>query len=110
MGVGSLVLKKKILSQFQVNEDDLRKLCRQMNVKSLAIFGSVIQGEFKAGQSDIDFLVEFEAVSIDGFFDFLEGLKNLFHYNDIDLVTAASLKNQVIRQQILSSKQDLYAA
>lgn len=95
------VLKKKILSQFQVAEDDLRTLCRQMNVKSLAIFDSVVQGEFKPGQSDIDFLVEFETVSVDGFFDFLDGLKKLFQYNDIELVTADSLKNHVLRQEVL---------
>ncbi|MGZ3743471.1 MAG: nucleotidyltransferase family protein [Pseudobdellovibrionaceae bacterium] len=103
-------LKKTILSQFHVKEEDLIKLCRDMNVKSLAIFGSITQGEFKPGKSDIDFLVEFESVTVDGFFDFLDGLKKLFHYNDIDLVTSASLKNQVIRQEILSSKEDLYAA
>ncbi|HEY8271124.1 MAG TPA: nucleotidyltransferase domain-containing protein [Pseudobdellovibrionaceae bacterium] len=104
------VLKKRILSQFQVSEEDLIKLCQAMGVKSLAIFGSALQGNFKPGQSDIDFLVEFELVSIDCFFDFLEGLKRLFHYTDIDLVTRGSLKNQVIREEILSSKKDLYAA
>lgn len=104
------VFKKRILSQFQVSEVDLIKLCRAMGVKSLSIFGSALQGDFKPGQSDIDFLVEFESVSIDSFFDFLDGLKRLFHYNDIDLVTRGSLKNQVIRDEILSSKEDLYAA
>ncbi len=110
MAGGNDILKKKILSDFQVNEEDLRKLCRELGVKSLAIFGSVIQGEFKPGQSDIDFLVEFESVSLDGFFDFLDGLKKLFHYDDIDLVTTDSLKNHVIRREVLLSKEDLYAA
>jgi predicted nucleotidyltransferase len=31
--------------------------------KSLTVFGSVTQGGFKDGQSDIDFLVEFESIS-----------------------------------------------
>lgn len=81
-----------------------------MGVKSLAVFGSVIQCEFHSGQSDIDFLVEFESLSVDKFFDFLEGLKKIFQYDNIDLVTIGSLKNKIIREEILSSKEDLYAA
>ena len=53
------IFKQKILSQFNVNEEDLKRLCLKMGVKSLAVFGSVTQGGFKIGQSDIDFLVEF---------------------------------------------------
>ncbi|NJL26010.1 MAG: toxin-antitoxin system toxin subunit [Calothrix sp. SM1_5_4] len=104
------ILKNGILTQFKVNEDDLGKLCREMGVRSLAVFGSVTQGEFKAGQSDIDFLVEFEVISADRFFDFLDGLKKLFHYDNVDLVTSASLKNHVIRQSILSSQESIYVA
>jgi predicted nucleotidyltransferase len=104
------IFKQKILSQFNVNEDDLIRLCLKMGVKSLAVFGSVTQGEFKVGQSDIDFLVEFESISADRFFDFLDDLKILFQYENIDLVTFGSLKNQVIRQSILSSQENIYAA
>ena len=93
-----------------MREEDLKQLCRKMGVKSLAVFGSVTMGQFHAGQSDIDFLVEFESLSVDQFFDFLEGLKRIFHYDNIDLVTAGSLKNKIIREEILSSKEDLYAA
>lgn len=98
------------MSQFKVDEDDLKNLCRKMGVRSLSVFGSVVYGRFKTGQSDIDFLVEFESISADRFFDFLDGLKNVFHYNNVDLVTTASLKNQVIREQILSSQENIYAA
>lgn len=103
-------LKAKIFDQFKVDEDDLKKLCRKMGVKSLAVFGSVARNEFKAGQSDIDFLVEFEVISTDRFFDFLDGLRELFHYDNVDLVTIASLKNQVIRQAIIASQENIYAA
>jgi predicted nucleotidyltransferase len=110
MGHKDHVFKERIFKQFNVSEDELTMLCRDMGVKSLAVFGSVTQGEFKAGQSDIDFLVEFEVISMDRFFDFLEGLKKLFHYDNIDLVTFASLKNQVIKQSILASQENIYAA
>lgn len=110
MSNGNHLQKKHILGLFNVNEAELNRLCREMGVKSLAVFGSVPQGGFKAGQSDIDFLVEFETVSIDRFFDFQDGLKRLFNYDNIDLVTAGSLKNRVIRQSILSSQENIYAA
>lgn len=107
---GNQALKAKILQQFKVNESDLKKLCDQMQVRTLSVFGSVTQNEFKSGQSDIDFLVEFETISIDRFFDFLDGLKKIFHYENIDLVTVASLKNHVIREEVLSSQEKIYAA
>ena len=110
MSANSHIVKKGILSQFKVDEEELKRLCREMGVRSLAVFGSVTQGEFKVGISDIDFLVEFEVVSVDRFFDFLDGLKKLFHYDNVDLVTSASLKNHVIRQSILSSQENIYAA
>ncbi len=110
MSAGNQTIKFELFRQFKVNEDDLKLLCLKMGVRSLAVFGSVIHGDFKMGQSDIDFLVEFEIVSADRFFDFLDGLKELFHYDKIDLVTMSSLKNQVIRQTILSSQKNIYAA
>ena len=107
---GKHISKEQIFSQFKVNEDELKRHCRKMGVRSLAVFGSVTQGNFKDGQSDIDFLAEFESVSVDAFFDFLDGLKKIFHYENVDLVTSASLKNRVIRQEILSSQENIYAA
>lgn len=103
-------MKDSILNQFYVDEKDLKKLCKKMGVRSLSIFGSAVQGGFKRGVSDIDFLVEFEDVSLDRFFEFMDNLQALFHGNKIDLVTMGSLKNPIIRQEILSSQQKIYAA
>lgn len=107
---GKNLSKAQILRQFDVNEDELKRHCQNMGVKSLAVFGSVIRGGFQDGKSDIDFLVEFESVSMDIFFDFLDGLKSIFHYEKVDLVTASSLKNRVIRAEILASQENIYAA
>lgn len=107
---GNHILKAEILTQFGVDENDLKQLCRKHGVKSLAVFGTVANKAFQIGTSDIDFLVEFDFVSVDKFFDLLEGLKTLFHYEDIDLVTMASLKNKIIRNEILSSHEQIYAA
>ena len=110
MTAAGRVLKDEILIQFGVDKTKLTNLCRAMGVKSLSVFGSVVRRAFVPGQSDIDFLVEFDSVSLDGYFDFLDGLKKIFHYENIDLVTSAALKNRIIRQEILSSQENIYAA
>jgi predicted nucleotidyltransferase len=110
MEIRNQLSKEELLSQFAVREEDLVTLCRAKKVRYLAIFGSAVRGKFKVNQSDLDFLVEFEVISVDLFFEFLEELKNLFNYQKIDLITLASVKNQVIREEILSSREELYAA
>lgn len=104
------ISKEELFTQIKVNEDKLRVLCREKGVKSLSIFGSVVRGQFKANQSDLDFLVEFDTISADRFFDFLDGLKKIFNYDNVELITLASLKNQVIREEVLSSQENIYAA
>ena len=39
----------------------IEHLCRQYGVQRLEAFGSAATGAFRAGQSDLDFLVEFDA-------------------------------------------------
>ena len=102
--------KTDFLNQFQVSEKDLEQLCQRAGVKTLYIFGSILSPEFSPGKSDLDFLVEFDSPSFDGFFDFHENLKDLFNYENIDLVTIGSLKNKIIRETIISSRETLYAA
>lgn len=107
---GSNISKKELLAQFQVDENELINICGKNHVKSLAIFGSGLRPEFIKGKSDLDFLVDFEEISFDRFFNLIEDLKILFRYKNIDLITTNSLKNQIIREEILSSQELLYAA
>ena len=110
MTVGDFMGKNDFLNQFQVSENELVQFCNQKGVKALYIFGSVLGPRFHAGKSDLDFLVEFNNPSFDAFFELLENLKVLFKYENIDLVTVDSLKNRVIRNQVLASRKVLYAA
>ncbi len=102
--------KQDFLNRFHVNEIELVKLCKKYGVKSLAIFGSGINKNFNPGKSDLDFLVEFDHVSFDIYFGLRDGLKILFKYEDIDLITLASLKNQFIKNEIFSTKENICAA
>lgn len=102
--------KQEILVKFNVTEASLFSLCQTSGVKNLYLFGSVLREDFTAGNSDIDFLVEFHKPTFDGYFDLLENLKVLFQYDNVDLVSVGSLKNKIIRNNIMSSREILYAA
>ena len=40
--------------------DEIERLCREHDVARLELFGSAASGEFRPGESDLDFLVSFE--------------------------------------------------
>ena len=68
----------------------LKKLCDKYNVSRLYVFGSVINKKFKK-DSDIDFLVTFDAIELseyaDNYFDFKFSLEDLFNRKIIMPVT-----------------------
>ena len=69
--------KDDFLKQFKVKEDDLQKLCQKIGVTELYIFGSALEPRFIHGDSDLDFLVDFNETTFDAFFDLHEGFKNI---------------------------------
>lgn len=98
-----------IYNKFRIDIDSLRELCFRTGVKNLSIFGSILTPLFNNGRSDLDFLVEFEKVTFENYFTLLEGLREIFHYNKIDLITIGALKNRIITNEIKSSMETLYA-
>ena len=66
----------------------------ELNVKSLAVFGSVARGEAQSG-SDIDFLVEFNGpATFDGYMGLKIFLEDLLE-NPIDLVTSKGVRSEL---------------
>ena len=92
---------------------ELEKLCRQHHVRQLDLFGSAATGRDKPGQSDLDFLVEFESLPAgtyaDTYFGLLESLEHLFG-RPVDLVVASAIKNPYFRESVEKTKAPLYAA
>lgn len=91
----------------------IEALCRQFGVQRLEVFGSATGSRFDPGTSDLDFLVEFRNLPVgkraDAYFGLLKALGDLFQ-RDVDLVTAAAVKNPFLRESIERSKTLLYAA
>jgi uncharacterized protein len=91
----------------------LEQLCRRFHVRRLHVFGSLAAGRDRPGESDIDFLVEFEPLTpgtvADTYFGLLDALQELFG-RPVDLVDATTIKNPYFRESVDESKQLVYAA
>ena len=70
-----------------------KKMLSQCGVKRIGLFGSYVRGEQKQN-SDIDFLVEFNKPSFDGFMDLASGLEKLFG-KKVELITRGSLSPHI---------------
>jgi hypothetical protein len=72
-----------------------------------------LRDDFRAGESDLDLLVEFgpmEAYArVDAYFGVLEELRALLG-QEIDLVMAGAVKNPYIARDIARTRRMLYAA
>lgn len=93
--------------------DSIREACERFHVVSLDVFGSVLREDFEPGRSDIDFLVDFGAMSPcdkpDAYFGLLDELRAILGA-EVDLVMVGALKNRYIRENVNRTKQKLYAA
>jgi uncharacterized protein len=92
---------------------ELENLCRRFGVRRLELFGSAAVGNYRPGESDLDFLVEFEEFSpgtyADTYFGLLEALEELFGAR-VDLVVGSAIKNPYFRKSVDDTKALLYAA
>ena len=94
------------------NINQLTELCKIYKVKFMFAFGSVCTSNFKE-ESDIDFLIDFENLSIDqyadNYFELHYKLEDLFK-REIDLVTKNSLSNPYFIKGIENTKKLIYAS
>lgn len=100
------------MSSVTVDRDAIAALCRHYGVRRLAMFGSAASGTFDPTDSDVDFLVEFEQDTTDGFgsyFGLKEELESLFS-RPVDLVMPDALENPYFAASVAASTWELYAA
>ena len=97
-------------SKISIPKNNLRQFCRQYHIRRLALFGSVLRDDF-GSDSDIDLLVLFEPDTRISFLTLgrmQRELSAMFNRR-IDLVPQEGLK-PVIREAVLASAQEVYAA
>lgn len=102
-----------MFSLSDTHRTQLEGLCRRFGVVRLEFFGSAASGEDRPGESDLDFLVEFDASPprgfADSYFGLMESLEALFG-KKVDLVVGSAIRNPYFRQSINRTKRLLYAA
>jgi uncharacterized protein len=90
----------------------IKDLCRQNNVKSLYVFGSVLSDRFN-DRSDIDLIVEIDSIDpidyAERYFNLKFALQDLFK-RPVDLLESKAIHNPFIRKNIENSKYLIYAS
>jgi predicted nucleotidyltransferase len=96
----------------ETHRPQVAELCRQVGARRLDVFGSAARGEFNPESSDLDFLVELDALPparyASAFFALKEGLERLFG-RPVDLVTESGLGNPYFRERVRAERRTLYA-
>ncbi|MBS1598060.1 MAG: nucleotidyltransferase domain-containing protein [Bacteroidetes bacterium] len=90
--------------------DDISKLCGTHKVKNLFAFGSALTANFNQF-SDLDFMVDFEAMDISKYADNYYGLK--FSLEDIfkkpiDLLEEKAIKNPYFLEVVNKNRRLIY--
>ncbi len=92
---------------------ELEALCRRYGVRRLELFGSAATGLERLGESDLDFLVEFDPLPsggyADAYFGLLESLEALSG-RPVDLVVTSAIRNPFFLQSVERTRTLLYAA
>jgi predicted nucleotidyltransferase len=100
-----------VLAQPQL--DAIAAACRRHQVLRMHLFGSALRDDFVPSHSDLDVLVEFQAIEpgdlVKAYFD-LEGQLASITGQSVDLVMADAIRNPYVRRDIEASKQLLYEA
>ena len=90
---------------------ELAVICRQRGVRRLALFGSAARDQFDASTSDLDFLVEFDAMPpvrhAISYFGLIEDLERLFG-RPVDLIEPDTIRNPYFRQAVEETQVAVY--
>ncbi|MCK4659450.1 MAG: nucleotidyltransferase domain-containing protein [Phycisphaerae bacterium] len=98
----------------EIPQPALTDFCRRHDIRSLALFGSVLRGDF-GPHSDVDILVEFGSQAKRDLWDHFfikEELQKLLG-RDVDLVNRNALQNSqnwIRKRAILENAETIYVA
>jgi predicted nucleotidyltransferase len=91
----------------------IEALCRRLGVRGLDVFGSALGERFDAETSDVDVLVEFSRGPgfdyFEAYFALKDGLEEILG-RPVDLVSATGIRNPYFRDEVMRTREPLYAA
>ncbi len=100
-----------MIAQHEEHREEIADLCRRFGVRRLEVFGSASTGAFREGESDFDFLVEFESPDQPGYSDRYFGFKAAveeFFGVKVDLVVERVITNPYFKASVDASRSLLY--
>jgi len=94
-------------------KEDLRRICQNLKIKRLYVFGSAVSGKLTEN-SDLDFLISFDdnltvEEYTNNYFALHYRLRELFN-REIDIVTERTLSNPYFIESINETKELIYEA
>ena len=96
----------------ETKRGEIADLCRRHRVRQLELFGSAARDRFDPETSDLDLLVEFDAIPpaehAHCYFGLLFALTDLFG-RDVDLVETGAIRNPYFLRAIATDRVVLYA-
>lgn len=97
------------LHSIKIPQERIAKFCRVNGIRRLALFGSVLRGDFRP-ESDVDVLVEFQPGMHVGlaFIRMQDELSAIINHK-VDLNTPGSL-NKYFRDEVLKEAETIYVA
>jgi hypothetical protein len=101
-----------VYQNLEIPDDALAAFCRRWKVTELALFGSVLRGDFRP-DSDVDVLVTFDPKAHRTLFEMVDMQDDLARMlgRRVDLVSrrgVESSRNYLRRKAILSSAETIY--
>lgn len=96
-------------ARIPIPKTEINEFCRRNQIKSLALFGSVLRADFRP-DSDVDVLVEFQPEARIGFLAMSRMQRELaeLFQRPVDLVPKDGLK-PLIRDTVLANTEVVYA-
>jgi uncharacterized protein len=96
----------------ELPQEQINAFCHRHAVQELSLFGSVLRDDF-GPESDIDVLFTLASgntMSIEKYLEMRDQLSAMFAGREIDLVQNKLVRNPFRRQEILATREILYAA
>ena len=100
----------QLIEEILLKSPALAAFCREHHIVRLALFGSILRDDF-SGESDVDFLVEFDSEHIPGLLRLcaIEDQLSVLIGRKADLRTPLDL-SRYFRDKVVRQAQVLYAA
>ncbi len=101
-----------MIDRIKRNRRELSELCERLKIRRLEVFGSAATGEFKPGESDVDFIVEFEEPDaepglLSRYLMLCEELSRLLG-TEVEIITPQSIRNPYFRRSVDRTRELVY--